>query len=105
MIHRVPFSDRVIFLPEHCGDTVINLAEYDEVSEELQQEDIVKIGNYTGDIGGTGTIAGQEVNNQGLQKDMGIYLDSAGEVSYLELNDRGNVIANTRQRDKLVTIE
>lgn len=105
MIVRIPTTDRMIFVSDHVGDIVIDLSEYPEVDESQQYYDVPRIGNWTDANNGDGIISAQAVNNQGLQRDMGIWLDSAGEVSYNELNDRGNRISTTRQVKVEVTIQ
>lgn len=102
-MQRIPTTDRVVFFANHAGDTVVNLAEYPEVDTSLQQEDKPKMGNYI-ENGVTTTVPAQEVMNQGLAIDYGLLLDSAGEVRYNELNDRGNRISTHRQKDKGVIL-
>lgn len=103
MVIRIPTTERMIFPANHSGDIVINMNEYLEVDEDLRKTDVPKIGNYEKD-GVTNIVNVAEVTFAGTQKDMGIWLESAGEINYNELNNRGNRISTHREKDKTITL-
>ena len=59
---RVPGSDRFVFLPDHTGDVILDLSDYSELDDTLQNEDVVVIGDWE-DYTGTG-----EANKGGISK-------------------------------------
>jgi len=63
---RIPGTSKIIFLPEHIGDTVIDLSNYPDIDSSIRNEDVKVIGNWT-DYSGSGKTNPQEVMLQGIQ--------------------------------------
>ncbi|MCK5625137.1 hypothetical protein KAI04_04825 [Candidatus Pacearchaeota archaeon] len=101
---RVPGSDRFVFLPDHTGDVILDLSDYSELDDTLQNEDVVVIGDWE-DYTGTGEANKGEVPLQGIED-----IDPSSprgqlEGGEIERTDRGNRTSTHRQRAKLITVE
>lgn len=104
MVYRIPTSDRLIFPPKHAGDMVIELSEYPEVDDSVKKSDVPRMGTYEDGNGNTIVVNTTDVYNQGLQRDHAIWIESAGQVNFNELNERGNRISTHVEEDNSITI-
>jgi hypothetical protein len=102
---RIPGTDKIVFVPAHSGDYVVDMGNFPDVDASIRQEDKVVIGNWS-DYSGSGTIGPTAVMTQGLQNENDFDLEAkeAG-VNIDEFTDRGNRSSTVRQRNKLVYIE
>ena len=101
---RIPNTDRIIFLPDNVGDVVLNLENYPEIDDAIQNEDIPVIGDWE-DYTGSGEAEKGEVPLQGSQDQKEGSVRSELEGDEVERTDRGNKQATTRERPRLVTVE
>ncbi len=101
---RILGTDRIIFLPEHIGDTVLDLSNYPEIDNTIKNEDVPIIGNWS-DYSGSGTIGPTEVMLQGIQDVNPETLLGQIEQSEIKRTARGKKSSTHRQRQKLVTID
>jgi regulator of extracellular matrix RemA (YlzA/DUF370 family) len=103
---RIPNTDKIVFVENHSGDHVWDMANFPDVDIAIRQEDVVRIGNWSGDVGGSGTINAEEVRVQGIinpnQLDLNASINHAKDMPR---TDRGAIDATHRQRTRLVTID
>jgi len=88
---RIRGTDKVVFLPKHIGDSIIELKEYPDIDTVIRQEDKQNIGTYT-DSDGTvlNTKNPQEVMLAGLANDFdGDVIMKAMGKRMSPLNERG----------------
>ena len=102
--HRINGTDRIIFLPNHIGDTVLDLSNYPEIDDAIKNEDVPVVGNWT-DYSGSGTIGPTEVMLQGIQDVNPETLLGQVEQSEINRTTRGKHSSTHRQRPRLVTID
>lgn len=102
--HILP-GGKVIFLPKHCGDHVIDLTQYPEIDSTISHEDTVVIGKWQ-DFSGSGTShAPGQTLSQGLPNDLeGDLIARANGTRLGDLSARGQRSATTRERPKLITV-
>lgn len=103
-MHRIPGSDRIVYVSDHAGDTVVSLGDYPELDNSVKQESVVKIGTWA-DYTGSGVVQKSEVMMQGTQKDMDVFINSVGTVNIGEFDDRGQRVETHRSRDKSMVLE
>jgi len=97
---------KVIFLPQHAGDFVIDLTQYPEIDAAISHEDTAVIGTWSDFSGSGGALAPGQVMKQGLANKLeGDLFAKAAGARLGDLNIRGNRIATTRARPKLITVE
>ena len=101
---KIPGTDKIIFVPNHIGDYVIDMTNYPDVDDTIRQEDVKVIGEWS-DYTGSGKIGPYEVFYQGIQEVDPRSLKGQVEDSEIERTDRGSNASNKRQRNKLIYIE
>ena len=101
---RIPGTDRIVFLPEHSGDHVIDMGNFPDVDTSIRQEDVRVVGDWV-DYAGSGTKYKGEVMMQGVNVPNPESLTAEIEQTEVEVTDRGNIASNHRQRNRLILIE
>jgi len=104
-MHRVPGTPKVIFLPKHSGDHVINLKEFPDLCDSIKKEDVPIVGSWK-DYEGSGTRGPQEVMFAGLaNEEFGNLHAQIDDIDVEEVTNRGNRQSTHRTRNKLVYID
>jgi hypothetical protein len=105
VMRRIPNTDKIVFLEAHSGDHVWDLSNFQDLDTTIRQEDVVRTGNWSGDIGGSG-INQSKPNLQGIENPS--QLDIQARMSHAKdqlRTDRGKIASTHRQRTKFVTID
>ena len=101
---RIPGTEKIIFVNEHIGDIVINMADHPDVSSSIREEDIKIVGDWE-DYYSSGTIGPQEAMLQNIQNiDPGTLLGQVIQGDR-QRTDRGKLASTKRTRPKLVYID
>jgi len=103
---RIPGTDRILNVPAHIGDIVVDMRDIPEADSTIANEDVPIVGTWN-DYTGSGTrnpgevmIAGaQNVTNDLIVKNLG------EKTADKERTDRGKTASTHRTRAKLVTLE
>jgi hypothetical protein len=102
---RLPGTAKITFVPEHSGDHEYNYAQYPEIDETLQQEDIAVTGNWK-DFSGSGNKGPTEVMMGGVENynDANLLAKAEGIKDY-DRTIRGNIQTTVRSRPRIVAID
>jgi|SRR3990167_10933459 len=102
---RIPGTSRVIFVPSHIGDIVVDMGNLPEVDNTIKQEDVVVVGNWQ-DYQGSGNAPPQSVTTQGTANALeGDLVASSQGARFTGITDRGNHLQTHRQRTRLITLD
>lgn len=93
---------RVIFVPNHSSDHVIDLTNYPDIDSTISHEDTIVLGEYN-DSGGSGGRPPQAVFNAGMAN--ALQNDLMAEGRDFDRTPRGNNAAVFRQKPKSITVQ
>jgi len=104
---RIPGTNRVIFVPAHCGDVEWDMSNFPEVDNSIKQESIPVVGDWE-DYTGSGTKTAQMVAMQGSENELQFDLLTQTETPPADLgqfDDRGKRKTTHRSRNKIVSLD